>query len=148
MAETGKRSDPYSAFRFHVEIGGLTYGWFRECSGLTSEIAIQANPQGGKAVAGQLPGRVKYTNIVLKWGWIDTSDAENLYQWHVNAIRGTVERRSGSILLLDTNYRTEKRRWKFTDAWPCKWEGPHFNAGSDDLAVVSLELAHEGIDLV
>ena len=142
MTETGKRVDPYSNFRFLVEIGGTSYGIFRECSGFSSEIAITENPQGGAPVTGKLPGRVKYANIVLKWGM---TDSRELYDWHRAAIQGHVERRSGSIVLLDSTGQ-EKVRWNFSQGWPSKWDGPDFNAASDDIAIETLEIAHEGLE--
>lgn len=148
MAETAKRVDPFPAFRFHVEIGGVTYGWFRECTGLSSEIAVQDNPRGGESTAGKLPGRPKYVNIVLKWGMTDAPEAKALYQWHLAAVKGKVERKSGSIVLLDSNYKQEKARWNFKEGWPAKWEGPHFNATSDEVAIQTIEIAHEGVEQV
>jgi phage tail-like protein len=138
---TGARVDPYSAFLFHVEIGGVDYGMFRECSGLSSEINIQENPEGGTLVTGKLPGRVKYTNITLKWG---LTDDRTLYDWHRAGIDGPPLRKNGSIVLYDRSGR-EKVRWNFVQGWPSKWEGPHFNAASDEMAIQTLEIAHEGI---
>src|SRR5215813_9058647 len=141
MAETSKRIDPYSNFRFMVEIGGVSYGMFRECSGFSSEIAVTENSQGGVLVTEKLPGRVKYSNIVLKWGLTDSRD---LYDWHRAAVNGQIQRRNGSIVVLDSTGQ-EKVRWDFTQGWPSKWDGPDFNAASDDIAVETLEIAHEGI---
>ena len=41
MPETGKRNDPFLAFRFEVRITGLAVGGFSECSGLQLETEIQ-----------------------------------------------------------------------------------------------------------
>ena len=142
MAETGRRVDPYSVFRFLVEIGGVSYGMFRECSGFSSEIAITENPQGGVPEIQKLPGRVKYTNIVLKYG---VTDSHELYDWHRAATQGNIQRRNGSIVLLDSRGQ-EKVRWNFYQGWPSKWDGPDFNATSDDIAIETLEIAHEHIE--
>jgi phage tail-like protein len=136
-------SDPFGAFRFTVEIGSVRYGMFRECSGLTSEIAVQEDPQGGKITTSKFAGRVKVPNIVLKWGLSDAADAQTLFNWHRDAVEGHVERKDGSVVLLDRDGVTEKMRWDFFGAWPCKLEWPQFNATSDEIAIVTLELAHE-----
>jgi phage tail-like protein len=141
MAETGKRVDPYSNFRFIVEIGGLSYGMFRECSGFSSEITVTENSEGGAPMTKKVPGRVKYPNIVLKSG---VTDDRKLYDWHLQALQGNIERRDGAVLLLDST-GGEKVRWNFFQGWPCKWDGPDFNAASDDIAIESLEIAHEGL---
>jgi phage tail-like protein len=36
-------------------------------------------------------------------------------------------------------------RWNFSNAWPCKWTGPSFNATGNSIAVESLEIMHEEI---
>ena len=33
----------------------------------------------------------------------------------------------------------------FVNAWPAKWDGPDFNAEGNDIAIETLELAHEGV---
>jgi phage tail-like protein len=35
--------------------------------------------------------------------------------------------------------------WNFTNAYPVKWIGPHFQASEAAVAVETLELVHEGI---
>jgi phage tail-like protein len=36
-------------------------------------------------------------------------------------------------------------RWNFVRAWPTKWDFPDLNAEGNDVAIETLELAHEGI---
>ena len=57
-----------------------------------------------------------------------------------------VDRRAISIILLDDT-GAERMRWNVRGAWPIKWSGPSFDAGSDAIAIESLELAHEGIEV-
>jgi phage tail-like protein len=37
-------------------------------------------------------------------------------------------------------------RWNFVAGWPTKWTGPSFNATSNEVAIETLEIAHEGIE--
>lgn len=53
-------------------------------------------------------------------------------------------RKNGSIVLLNDS-GDEKMRWNFVSAWPTKWAGPSFNATSNEVAVETLELVHEGL---
>jgi len=39
----------------------------------------------------------------------------------------------------------EKRRWNFQRAYPVKWAGPDMRATASEVAVETLELAHEGL---
>lgn len=139
---TGERKDPFRAFNFLVEIDGITRAGFRECSGLdTAQDPIDYR-EGGEAIhVRKLPGLVKYSNISLKRGITD--DAE-LWEWRKKAIDGKVERKNGSIILLD-DAGAEKLRWNFVEGWPSKWTGPTFNATGNEVAIEALEIAHEGV---
>jgi len=142
MAQTGQRIDPYANFNFLVEIDGITRAAFHEVSGFDSTIDVIDHREGGEnTTLRKLPGMTKHSNIVLKWGLTD--DAE-LYNWHRDAVQGRVSRRNGSIVLLDRQGQ-ERMRWNFVNAWPSKWDGPDFNAEGNDVAIETLELAHEGI---
>ena len=35
--------------------------------------------------------------------------------------------------------------WKIANAWPVKLEGPGFKANGNEVAIETLELAHEGL---
>ena len=37
-------------------------------------------------------------------------------------------------------------RWQVSSAWPIRYTAPDLNAESDDVAIETLELTHEGID--
>jgi phage tail-like protein len=144
MAQTGQRVDPYGNYNFLVEIDGIARAGFHEVTGLDSTIDVIEYREGGENTAlRKLPGMTKYSNIVLKWGLTD--DAE-LYKWHRDAVRGNVQRKNGSIVLLDRQGQ-EKVRWNFVNGWPTKWKGADFNATSKDAAIESLEIAHEGVEL-
>ena len=61
-------------------------------------------------------------------------------------IAGKTQRASGSIQLLDEE-RKVALKWNFVQGWPSKWEGPALNAKNNDVAIESLEIAHEGLVL-
>jgi phage tail-like protein len=139
---TGARKDPYRSYNFLIEIDGITRAGFRECSGLDSAQDPIEYREGTDALTmRKMPGLVKYSNLVLKWGISDDTD---LYAWFQKAIKGGVERKNGSIVLLD-DAGAEKVRWNFREAWPAKWTGPSFNATAHEVAIETLEIAHEGI---
>lgn len=136
--------DPYSNFNFMVELDGINRGYFHEVSGLDSSIDVIEHREGGQNITpGKYPGQVKYSNVTLKWGMAEDTE---LYDWHRRWIDGdpAAERKSGSIVLLDRQGQ-EKARWNFFNAWPTKWTGPGFNAEGNDIAIETLELAHEGV---
>ncbi len=139
---TGQRNDPYRAYNFLVEIDGITRAGFRECSGLDSTTDPISYREGTDALTDRkLPGLVKYSNISLKWGM---SDDHEFWDWRQQVASGRIQRKNGSIVLLDDT-GTEKARWNFREGWPTKWTGPSFNATGTDVAIESLEIVHEGL---
>jgi len=140
---TGDIPDPFNNFNFLVEIDSIARAAFHECSGLDSTIDVIEHREGGEnTTPRKLPGQTKYSNIVLKRG---ITDDRQLYEWHRQAIRGQIDRKNGSIILLDRGGK-EVVRWNFTRAWPAKWTGPSLSAEGNDVAIEQLDLAHEGIE--
>ncbi len=43
--------------------------------------------------------------------------------------------------------RADVMRWQFRNGWPAKWEGPDLDASSSEVAIETLEIAHEGLEL-
>ncbi len=143
MAATGKRVDPYRNFNFLVEIGGITQAGFSDCSGFGSSTdPIEYREGGENTTVRKLPGMTKHTNITLKWG---LTDSRELYDWYREIVTGIVDRKNGSIVVLDLDGK-EKVRWNFYQGWPTKWDGPDFSAKGTDVAIETLEIAHEGIE--
>jgi phage tail-like protein len=135
---------PFGKFRFVVEIDGLSLAHFQSVGGLSHEIEVLAQQEGGvNDRMHKLPGQGSYPNVVLKVGYIDNRLLED---WHFGYSKapGGVGRKNGSIVMLD-DAGQEKARWNFTRAWPVKWEGPELDASQSQIMVESVEIAHEGI---
>ena len=140
---TGQRVDPYANFNFLVEIDGVTRAAFSDATGFDTTIDVHEYREGGEnTTVRKLPGPTKFSNIVLKWG---LTDDHELYDWIIQAVKGNVQRKNGSIVALDLQ-GNEKVRWNFRNAWPTKWHGPDFSAKGNDAAIETLELANEGIE--
>lgn len=140
MADRDGNPDPYRGYRFRIELDDVERGAFQECSGLDfSQDPIEYREGPDPLYVRKLPGLTKYSNIVLKWGI--TKD-EELWEWREEALNGTIKRKSGSIVLVDDE-GNDKTRWDFQAGWPAKWTGPTFNATANEVAVETLEIAHE-----
>lgn len=141
MAQS-QRDDPYKAYNFRVEIDGVALAAFSEVSGLESETEVIEYRTGTESnTVRKLPGLTKHANIVLRRGV--TQDAE-LWNWRKTVEDGQVDRRNGSIVLLDDD-RSEVLRWNFTNGWISKWVGPNLNAEGNEVAIETIEIAHEGL---
>jgi phage tail-like protein len=135
--------DPYKNFRFLLEIDGITQAGFSDCSGFGSNVEVIEYREGGDAATvRKLPGKNSYPDITLKWG---VTDSRELYDWHLTALNGSVQRKNGSIILLDDTGQ-EKVRWNFFTAWPSKYDAPDFSAKGNDVAIDTLTLSCERLE--
>jgi phage tail-like protein len=136
------RVDPYVTFNYLVEISGIRAGGFNEISGLDAEVQTIDYRNGDEDfVARQLPGIKKFPHIVLKRGIIGELD---VFAWVQQGANGRVDRREGAIILRDEQ-RNEVMRWKFIRGWACKYTGPSLKGTSNEVAIESIEIAHEGL---
>jgi phage tail-like protein len=139
------RKDPFKNFRFLVEIGGITQAGFSDCSGYGSNVEVVEYREGGDAATvRKLPGKVSYPDVTLKWG---ITDSRELYDWHLAAVNGQVDRRDGSIILQD-DLGNPVVRWNFFKAWPSKYAAPEMNAKGNEVAIDSLTVSCERFERV
>jgi phage tail-like protein len=142
---TGQRIDPFLNYNFLVELDGIAHAAFSEVTGLDATIEPVEYREGGEnTTVRKLPGKTSYSNIVLKRGM---SADTVLYAWHRQTVLGNVQRRNGSIIVLDRQGK-EVARWNFVNAWPTKYDVPDFNATANAVAVETLELVNEGVERV
>ncbi len=140
------RNDPYRNFNFQVEVNGQSIGDFSEVSGLGMEVSqaeYRSGADGANSVR-KLTGITKYTNVTLKRGV--TKDF-TFFNWVKNTRDGVQDRRTVEIVLRNEAGQSVVR-WKLSNAWPVKWTGPSFNAKGDEVALESLELSYEGLDMI
>jgi phage tail-like protein len=139
-----RRDNPYANFNFVVELGGQEAGGFSEVDLPSGEIEVIEYREGADRVsaARKLPGRAKYANVVLKRG---IAGRLELYDWWKSVRDGSIDRRNVSITLLD-EARQPVQRWVLRDAWPTKLDYSRLEGRGNEVAIETLELAHEGFE--
>ncbi|HMN27367.1 MAG TPA: phage tail protein [Caldilineaceae bacterium] len=151
------RIDPLPAFHFLITLldtsstfstiksaVGAVVGGFSECSGLESTLETFDYLEGGvNDRVHRFPARFSYSNIVLKRGM---GLGDDLWLWHKEFLDGKGKRRDG-LIILQNELRIPIKTWTFTRGLPTKWSGPSFNAMSSELAIETLEIAHEKLEL-
>jgi phage tail-like protein len=144
------RDDPYPGYAFEVIVTGVSddgeavKGAFSEVTGLEVEMPpIEYRNGSENNTVRKIVGLKKFTNLILKRGITGHID---FWNWIVEAQNGQVRRTDGSVVLLDEN-RNEVMRWNFTRGWPSKYTGPGLNAANNEIAVETLEIAHEGLTI-
>jgi phage tail-like protein len=110
---------------------------------LSSSIDVIEYREGGDPTPRKLPGLKRFGDITLKRG---VTQSHELQDWHRNILNGMPDRRNGSVVLLD-NARVEVLRWNFFNAFPREWEGPELRGEGNDVAIETLTLCCEGLEL-
>jgi len=128
--------------QFGLEIDGVELARFTAVSGLGYEsevVTFQDTLADGKVITRKRPGRISFPDIVLKRGL----SADNaLVEWYQTVVDGQVERKSGSVVIYDQT-STEIGRWNFENGWIAKWSASDLDAGSDDIMIEEVTIAHE-----
>jgi phage tail-like protein len=134
--------DPVGELRFQVQIGDAVIGQFAECSGLSVEYDIFEYAEGGESrFVHKFRGGLKYPNLVLKRG-VTFEDA--FLTWFLDQQKDRDKRGTVTLSLFGDDGK-QVRTWSFASAFPVKWQGPTFNAGSTGVATETLEIAHQGL---
>jgi phage tail-like protein len=141
----------------------LLTGTFSEVSGLNAEVETEEYREGGRNGG---PHKFvkwgKYPNLVFKRGVTPNTD---LWDWYYQALYGIgpTPRKNGIVLLTDRGGGASALAggptplglpgldklpiavWFFDNGLPEKLQGPALNAKSNEIAVETLEIAHEGL---
>ena len=137
--------DPYRAYNFKLVIAGVVQGHFTRVEHLGMKIdRILFRAGGENSTVRVVPGRVEYPPVTLHFGLTESAD---LVRWLFAAAEGRVDRRHVSLAMLDDSGATEVRRWNLIDAWPCEWFGAPLDALGHELAIETLSLAYDRLEL-
>ncbi len=144
MAQPGVSTDPYRAYNFKLEIQGVTEGHFTECTNLGIKVEVIEYREGGTSqLVRRLPGPVDYGDITLRYGL--TSSTE-IWRWFLTGVKGKVERKNVSIVMLDSDGVSEAFRWNLVAAWPSAWRGAPLDALAREAAIEEVTLVFESLD--
>ena len=138
---------PMPKFHFSVEWAPGTRIGFTEVTGLTMESDVIEYREGSSPLFHKIkqPGLQKLTNITCKRGMFQGDIEFN--EWMDTISMNTVERRDVTIKLLNENHEPVMT-WRALRAWPLKVEGPGLKASGNEVAIESIELAHEGLSVI
>jgi phage tail-like protein len=140
--------NPYSAFNFIVEINGAQIAAFQEVSGLDSENTPIEYREGADKMntVRKLPGQEKYPLLTAKRG---ITGSLELWNWR-KEVRdgGTAFPPFRDVTIQLQNEKHESvYKWRLTNAWCCKLSGPSLNAKGNEIAIESMEIAYDRIDI-
>jgi len=130
-------------FRFEVDLGTQLKGVaFQEVSGMDAENQIIEYRKSNSPLFSteKMPGIVKYGNITMKRG-VFVND-NTFWNWHNEIAMNVVTRRTVIIKLLDEKGNVTMQ-WQLNNAWPTKITSTDLKSDGNEVAVDSIEIAHE-----
>ena len=146
-----KRDRPYSQFNFQVTIksGGKTVasGGFEKVSGLVPKTKPTGKRDGkaAKKEIVKITGINKATDVTLKRGVVGNTGA--LEQW-LNDVRSGGKKRWDVVVMAQSNNPVvPKLKWTLKRARIIKHTSGPLNAKSNDVAIETMVISGEGIDL-
>jgi phage tail-like protein len=136
---------PLPKFRFEVKWASAVMS-FQEVSGLDVEAQVIEYRHGNSPAFSpvKMPGLVKHGNVTMKKG-IFKSD-NKFWDWFNQIKMNTIHRESITISLLDEEGKPTMV-WTLANAWPTKVTGTDLKSDGNEVAVETIEIAHEGLTI-
>ena len=134
---------PMPKFRFEVDFGTEFKGVvFQEVSGMDVENQIIEYRKSNSPLFSteKMPGIVKYGNVTMKRG-IFVND-NTFWAWYNQISMNTIKRQTVLIKLLDENGKITMQ-WTLINAWPTKITSTDLKSDGNEIAIDTLEIAHE-----
>lgn len=138
---------PLPKFYFTVNLGSQdSTVSFQEVSGLETETQPIEYRHGDNKLFStiKMPGISKVGNVTLKKG-IFVND-NNFWKWYDAIKMNIIKRETVVIQLLDEKGKATMT-WTLSNAWPTKITGTDLKSDANEVAVETLELAHEGLTI-
>ena len=136
---------PLPKFHYQVQWGGSRLG-FTEVTGLNIENELIEYREGNSPEYSKIkmPGMRKYGNITLKRGSFKGDN--EFYNWLNTTTLSNIQRRDLTVSLLNENHEPVIV-WKIKNAWPVKLQSADLKSDANEVAIETLELAHEGLTI-
>jgi phage tail-like protein len=137
---------PLPKFYFKVDFGNDETASFQEVSGLdveAEEIKYRAGDSPTFSVI-KMPGLVKQGNVTMKKGMV--KEGAEFWKWFSAIKMNTIARRTVTISLLDEG-GNPTMVWTLKNAWPTKITGTDLKSTGNEVAIETIELAYEGLEI-
>lgn len=119
---------------------------FQEVSGLdvTSQVIEHRSGDSKEFSTVKMPGIAKFGNVTMKKG-VCKSD-NTFWEWFNQIKMNTIKRVPVTIRLLDVT-GAPTMVWTLDNAWPTKITGIDLQADGNEVAIETIEIAHEGLTI-
>lgn len=119
---------------------------FQEISGLEVEVQPIEYRSGDSPVFStiKMPGIQKHGNVTMKKGiWPNNASFQ---EWYNQVKANTASRKTITITLMDES-GAPTMIWTLRNAWPTKVSGTDLTSDGNEVAIDTLEVAHESITI-
>ena len=144
---------PYGlAMRFRVTVDEINLGLWSGCKGLEVKLGVKKVTSGGDySTQVILPEQVEYSNIKLQRA-VHPTDSNTVKNWLQAKVTewmnwsgsGDIYPGGEATITLYGVQGTKVMEWDLTGVYPVSWSGPELEANKKDVAIETLELAHQG----
>ena len=149
MADDGSAQStsvwPLHKFYFQVEWDSEKMS-FQEVSGLDIEAQPIEYRHGDSPQFStiKMPGIKKSGNVTMKKGVFKSDN--KFWDWFNEIKMNTIKRKTVTIKLLD-EAGSPTMTWTLANAWPTKITGTDMKSDGNEVAVETIEIAHEGVTI-
>ena len=149
MAEDGSTQHatlwPMPKFHFQVKWGEQEMS-FQEVTGLDAQSEEIKYRVGNSPIYSviKMPGLIKYSNVTMKKGIFKGDN--KFWDWFSKIKMNTIERITVTISLLDET-DTPTMTWTLKNAWPTKISTDGMKSDDNNVAIESIEIVHEGLEI-
>lgn len=142
--------DPLVTFVYSLTVEGKLGGYFTEVEGIGSETEVTeqkvADPNTGEETIRKMPGRLTWSDVVLKRGVTSNMD---IWTWRKQVESGDIaEARANASITMHDEEGTPVAVWNFVNAWPSKIYAPDVPGDAEATGIETLTLVHEGYERV
>jgi phage tail-like protein len=152
---------PMTKFNFLVTLssGAGATAAFTEISGIDANVEVIEFRQGNAASLApvKLAGLVKHSNLTLKYGLTKDSAFKDWIIECIDERRQTLARQQLTIELIDVSGNTPQEVqedtkasnvvWIMKNAWVTKYTGPDLNASASEVAIETVEIAYDELEI-
>ena len=151
---------PLTKMNFFVSSTEITgTAAFSEVTGIEASVDVIEFRQGnsGSLAPVKIPGLVKHGNVTFSMGYIQNSPFKDWIKSCVTEKRtGAYPRHDLTVELIDINSGSpsqavtsniSNRVWVLKNAWVAKYSAPDLDAKTSDVAIESMEVAYEELDI-
>jgi len=151
---------PFSELNYELFVGEQRLAVFEDASIITEPeteiieykegdptegIPTYSSLAGMHKVLGKHPGRTKYSNMILKRGYLDSGVLWNWYESIAEGVTSDIHK-VGSVVVSKPGSSEPVGSYNFFEAWPSKWKGFTLDGKGSDVNVEEIELAIEKLE--